>query len=47
MNDLKAQVLADRLASFVRLKGGYSVPLAGAIYWAALGVAGLYVPLDT
>ena len=47
MDDLKAQVLADRLASFVRLKGGYSVPLAGAIYWATLGVAGMKLPLGT
>jgi len=47
MDELKAQVLADRLASFVRLKGGYSVPLAGAIYWAALGVAGMTLPLGT
>ena len=47
MSELQASVLADRLASFVRLRGGYSVPLAGAIYWAALGVAGLYLPLKT
>lgn len=40
MEELKAAVLRDRLAAFVRLKGGFPIPLAGAIYWAALGVAG-------
>ena len=40
MEDLKAALLRDRLAAFVRLKGGFPIPLAGAIYWAALGVAG-------
>ena len=47
MEDLKAQVLADRLASFVRLKGGYSVPLAGAVYWLALGIAGYRLDMDS
>jgi hypothetical protein len=40
MEDLKAALLRDRLAAFVRLKGGFPIPLAGAIYWAALGLAG-------
>lgn len=40
MEELKQRLLADRLASFVRLQGGYPVPLAGAIYWAVLGLAG-------
>ena len=43
--DLKQQLLADRLASFVRLKGGYPIPLAGAVYWLAIGIAGYYLPL--
>lgn len=47
MEELKRQVLADRLASFVRLKGGYSVPLAGAVYWAALGLAGYRLDVET
>ena len=45
MEELKQRLLADRLASFVRLKGGYPVPLAGAVYWAALGVAGYQLNL--
>lgn len=40
MEELKQRLLADRVASFVRLKGGYPVPLAGAFYWAVLGAAG-------
>ncbi len=41
---LQEQVLQDRLASYARLRGGYSVPLAGAVYWAALGAAGYVLP---
>lgn len=43
MEELKQRLHADRLASFVRLKGGYPVPLAGAVYWAALGLAGYHL----
>lgn len=38
--DLNAALLAERHAAYVRLKGGYSLPIAGAIYWAVLAVAG-------
>lgn len=41
--DLKQALLQERLASYVRLRGGFPVPLAGAVYWAALGILGLYV----
>lgn len=37
--DLEQQLLKERLAAFVRLKGGYPIPLAGAVYW--LSLAGL------
>ncbi len=37
--DLQAQILADQQASYVRLRGGFPVPLAGMFYW--LLVAGL------
>jgi hypothetical protein len=40
MDNLKSQLLADRLASFHRLKGGFPIPLAGAVYWAVLTWAG-------
>ena len=43
MEELRAAVRRDQLASFVRLKGGYPVPLAGTIFWAAMGVAGFYL----
>src|SRR5687767_2983162 len=36
VDDLKSRLLADRLASYARLKGGFPVPLAGAAYWAVL-----------
>jgi hypothetical protein len=45
MDTLKAQLLQDRLASFYRLKGGFPVPLAGAVYWAALAWAGQFLSL--
>lgn len=40
IDELKARLLADRLASYRRLKGGFPVPLAGAAYWAVLTWAG-------
>ena len=40
MDDLRAQLLADRLACFTRLKGGFPIPLAGAVYWGVLAWAG-------
>lgn len=43
MDDLKKQLLEERLASYVRLKGGFPVPLAGATYWAVLAVAGSFL----
>lgn len=45
MDTLRAQLLDDRLASFRRLKGGFPVPLAGAIYWAVLAWAGTKLTL--
>ncbi len=44
---LREQIRRDQLGSFVRLKGGFPFPLAGAVYWAALGVAGYYLPLES
>ena len=45
MEDLKAQLLAERQASYVRLRGGFPIPLAGAVYWIALGIAGNYLSI--
>ena len=36
-----------RRAAYVRISGGYPIPLAGAVYWLALGVAGHFVSLKT
>jgi hypothetical protein len=38
-------VLKDRLASYVRLRGGFPIPLAGGVYWLVLGIAGYYFKL--
>ncbi|MDF1504710.1 hypothetical protein [Roseisolibacter sp. H3M3-2] len=42
--DLARALRAERAASYGRLRGGYPVPLAGALWWAALGAAGWLVP---
>ncbi len=43
--ELREALLEDRLASYVRLRGGFPIPLAGATYWLALGIAGYYLEL--
>jgi hypothetical protein len=40
MSDLTAAVQADRLGSYVRLRGGFPIPLAGATYWGVLAYVG-------
>ncbi len=37
---LESALKQERLAQYIRLRGGYPVPLAGAVYWAALGAYG-------
>lgn len=44
-DELREAVLADRLASYARLRGGFPIPLAGATYWAVLGAAGYTLDL--
>jgi hypothetical protein len=38
--ELKQALLAEREASFFRLRGGFPIALAGATWWAILGVLG-------
>ncbi len=38
--NLRQALLAERNAAFFRLRGGYPIALAGAIWWAFLGAAG-------
>jgi hypothetical protein len=38
--DLRLALRAEREAAFFRLRGGYPIPLAGAVWWTFLGVAG-------
>lgn len=42
---LEKALSAERIAQYVRLRGGFPVPLAGAIYWAALGLWGFTTDL--
>jgi hypothetical protein len=46
MSDLAEALRRERLASYARLRGGFPVPLAGAVYWAALAALG-YVRQDS
>lgn len=46
LEQLKAAVLADRLASYKRLRGGFPIPLAGVVYWAVLGWLGGQLPVE-
>jgi len=45
LDDLKDAVLRERIASYMRLRGGFPIPLAGAIYWLILGFAGYRLEL--
>ncbi|NHK28226.1 hypothetical protein FF098_009950 [Parvularcula flava] len=45
--DLRAAVNAERLSAYARLRGGFPIPLAGATYWAVLGIAGYFLDLST
>lgn len=40
LEQLKGALRADRLAAYKRLRGGFPIPLAGALYWGMLGVLG-------
>jgi hypothetical protein len=45
--DLKAALLRDRLTLYVKLRGGYTFPLAGAIWWTAMAVLGYEYPVKS
>ena len=45
--DLKAALLQERLTLYVRLRGGYTFPLAGAIWWGGMAVLGYFVPIKS
>ena len=46
LEDLKAELLRHRLASYHRTRGGWPIALAGAIYWAVLAVLGTQLPFE-
>ena len=43
---LKAQLTEHKLAQYMRLSGGISIPLAGALYWAILAWTGTFTELE-
>ncbi len=45
--ELIAALKKDRTDSYIRLSGGFPLPLAGAVYWLALGGLGYSLPLQT
>ncbi|MEZ0244027.1 MAG: hypothetical protein ACAH11_11675 [Sphingomonas sp.] len=45
--NLKAALLADRLAAYKRLRGGFPIPLAGVVYWGVLGWLGTFLPVHS
>lgn len=45
--ELKAAVLADRLAAYKRLRGGFPIPLAGTVYWGVLAWLGTWADLQS
>lgn len=45
MNELETALRAEREASYIRLRGGFPVLLAGATYWAGLAAAGYLLDL--
>ena len=44
--ELAAALKRERLQSYARLRGGYSIPAAGAVYWAILGLLGYQLELQ-
>ena len=45
--DLKAALLADRLAAYKRLRSGFPIPLAGVVYWGVLAWLGTVTDVRT
>ena len=43
---LKALLLQDRLSAYIRLRGGFPLPVAGAVYWCFIGILGYFLPLN-
>lgn len=44
---LKAALLADRLAAYKRLRGGFPIPLAGVVYWGMLAWLGTFLTVHS
>lgn len=44
MHDIATALLQERRRYCAEAGGGVSLPVAGAVYWTALAVAGLYLP---
>ncbi|PHR63106.1 MAG: hypothetical protein COA47_00390 [Robiginitomaculum sp.] len=46
-NELAAALKKERLATYVRLRGGFPVPLAGAVYWLVMAGLGFVLPMQS
>ena len=44
---LIAALKEERLGNYIKLRGGFPLPLAGGFYWLVLGFLGYYLPLGT
>ncbi|MDQ7019690.1 MAG: hypothetical protein Q9M33_11060 [Robiginitomaculum sp.] len=44
---LVAALKEERLGNYIKLRGGFPLPLAGGVYWLVLGVLGYTLPLGT
>ncbi|PHS21446.1 MAG: hypothetical protein COA85_13045 [Robiginitomaculum sp.] len=44
---LIAALKEERLENYINLRGGFPLPLAGGVYWLALGFLGFYLPLGS
>ena len=47
VDELRAALKHERLAQYSRLRGGYPIPIAGALYWLLLGVLGYSLELQS
>jgi hypothetical protein len=45
--ELKEQLSEEKRNFLIKANGGLSLPVAGALYWFALGIVGLYVQPNT
>ncbi len=45
--ELAAALKKERLGAYARLRGGFPIPLSGAVYWLALAGLGFVLPMQS